>query len=45
VNCSTAVAKNPYLYFSFRGASPGDKFTVSWVDTKGESNSLETILS
>ena len=45
VNCSTAVAKNPYFYFSFRGASPGDKFTVSWVDTKGESNSLETILA
>ncbi len=45
VNCSTAVAKNPYFYFSFRGASPGDKFTVSWVDSKGESNTLETILS
>ena len=45
VNCSTAVAKNPYFYFSFKGASPGDIFTVSWVDNKGESNTLETILS
>ena len=44
-NCSTAVARNPYFNFSFTGASPGDKFTVNWVDNRGESDSLETILS
>ena len=44
-DCSTAVAKNPYFNFNFMGARPGDKFTVSWVDSKGESDSLETILS
>jgi sulfur-oxidizing protein SoxZ len=44
-NCSTAIARNPYFNFSFRGASPGDKFTVSWVDNRGETDSLETILS
>ena len=44
-DCSTAVAKNPYFNFSFTGASPGDKFTVNWVDSRGESDSLETILS
>ena len=44
-NCSTAVAKNPYFHFSFRGARPGDKFTVTWVDNKGETDSLETRLS
>ena len=44
-NCSTAVAKNPYFNFSFRGASPGDKFSVSWVDTRGETDSLDVILS
>lgn len=43
-DCSTAVAKNPYFNFSFTGARPGDKFTVSWVDNRGESDSLETIL-
>jgi sulfur-oxidizing protein SoxZ len=45
VNCSTAVARNPYFNFSFSGAGPGDKFTVSWVDNRGETDSLETILS
>jgi sulfur-oxidizing protein SoxZ len=44
-NCSTAVAKNPYFTFSFKGASPGDTFSVSWVDNRGETGSLQTILS
>lgn len=43
-NCGTAVARNPSINFSFRGAKPGDTFTVSWVDNKGESDSFETIL-
>jgi sulfur-oxidizing protein SoxZ len=40
-DCSTAVAKNPYFDFSFEGVRPGDRFSVSWVDTEGESDSLE----
>ena len=44
-NCSTAVARNPYFNFSFTGARPGDKFTVNRVDNRGETDSLETILS
>ncbi len=44
VNCSTAVARDPYFSFSFKGARPGDKFTVSWVDNKGESDSIEKVL-
>jgi sulfur-oxidizing protein SoxZ len=44
VNCSTAVARDPFFSFSFKGASPGDKFTVAWVDNKGESDSIEKIL-
>jgi sulfur-oxidizing protein SoxZ len=43
-HCSTAVAKNPYLQFSFEGASAGDRFSVAWVDTRGETDSLETAL-
>jgi sulfur-oxidizing protein SoxZ len=43
-NCSTAVARNPHFNFSFSGAGPGDTFTVSWVDTRGESDSLDTVL-
>lgn len=44
VHCSTAVAKNPYLDFSFQEARAGDRFSVEWVDTRGETDSLETVL-
>jgi thiosulfate oxidation carrier complex protein SoxZ len=43
-SCSTAVSRNPTFNFSFRGAKPGDRFEVSWVDTRGETGSLEKIL-
>lgn len=43
-NCSTAVSRNPTFSFSFSGAEPGDRFEVSWVDTRGEADSLEKIL-
>ena len=35
-----AVAKDPYVKFSFKGAQKGDDVTVSWVDNKGQSDSL-----
>ena len=41
---SQAVSKNPFLNFRIRGAKPGDKVTVSWVDDKHESASIETTL-
>jgi sulfur-oxidizing protein SoxZ len=43
-NFSTAVSKNPYINFSFRGAKAGDTLKVSWVDTLGDSDELETML-
>lgn len=44
-NFSTAVSKNPYINFSFRGAKAGDTLKVSWVDNRGGSDELETVLS
>lgn len=44
IHCSTAVAKNPYFEFSFDGARANDRFSVEWVDTRGETDSLETVL-
>jgi sulfur-oxidizing protein SoxZ len=35
-----AVAKDPYVKFSFKGGQKGDDLTVSWVDNKGQSDSL-----
>ena len=35
-----AVSKDPYVKFAFKGAKKGDDLKVSWVDNKGESDSL-----
>ena len=40
-----AVSKNPFLQFNVKGAKVGDKFTVSWVDNKGEKRSDEAVVS
>lgn len=44
-DCSTAVSRDPFFAFSFKGAKAGDVFTVSWVDTEGETASLEKVLA
>lgn len=43
-NFSTAVSRNPYFSFSFKGANAGDTLKASWVDNKGESDELEITL-
>jgi sulfur-oxidizing protein SoxZ len=35
-NFGRAVSKNPYVAFSFKGASKGDTLDLSWVDNTGE---------
>lgn len=34
----TAVSKDPYVRFSFRGAAKGDEIKVSWTDNTGASD-------
>ena len=34
-----SIARNPYLAFRFKGARIGDKITLTWTDTAGESRS------
>jgi sulfur-oxidizing protein SoxZ len=34
----TAIAKDPYVKFSFKGAAKGNEMKVSWIDNKGESD-------
>lgn len=43
-NFSTAISKNPYFSFSFRGAKAGDTLKVRWVDNLGASEEFETAL-
>ena len=35
----TAVSKNPFLSFKFKGGAKGDKITVSWTDSRGDTRS------
>jgi sulfur-oxidizing protein SoxZ len=34
----TAVSKDPYVKFSFKGGHKGDDLKVSWIDNKGETD-------
>jgi sulfur-oxidizing protein SoxZ len=40
----SGVSKNPYMGFKVKGAKAGDKVVVSWVDTKGDTNSAEATI-
>ena len=41
----TAVSKNPYLAFKFKGGAKGEKVTVSWKDNKGDSRTDEAVIA
>ena len=40
-----AVAKNPFLQFTVKGAKAGDKIAVTWVDNKGDKRTDEATVS
>lgn len=40
-----AVSKNPFLAFKFKGAAKGDKVSVTWLDTAGETRTDEAVIS
>ena len=40
-----AVAKNPFLQFTVKGAKAGDKIAVSWIDNKGDKRTDEATVS
>ncbi len=42
---STAVSRNPYLVFRFKGGKPGDRVSVSWIDNLGQSDVAEAYLA
>lgn len=41
----TAIAKNPFLEFNFKGAKKGDKIQVTWTDNKGEKRTDEATIN
>ena len=40
-----AVAKNPFLQFTVKGAKVGDKIGVTWKDNKGDTRTDEAVVS
>lgn len=40
-----AVAKNPFLQFTIKGAKAGDKVAITWKDNRGESRTDEATVS
>ncbi|MGH6638975.1 MAG: thiosulfate oxidation carrier complex protein SoxZ [Polaromonas sp.] len=41
----TAVSKNPFVQFSFKGGKAGDKIVVSWTDNHGDKRSDEAVIA
>ena len=41
----TAVSKNPFLSFKFKGGAKGDKITVSWTDSRGDTRTDVTAIA
>src|SRR5689334_25407827 len=40
-----AVAKNPFLQFTVKGAKAGDKVGISWKDNRGETRTDEATVA
>jgi sulfur-oxidizing protein SoxZ len=40
-NFGPSVSKDPFLSFKFKGAVAGDKVSVTWIDTAGDTRTDE----
>ena len=38
---SSAISKNPYLSFRYKGGVKGDMVSISWIDNEGKTASAE----
>jgi sulfur-oxidizing protein SoxZ len=41
----TAISKNPYLVFRFKGGVAGEKISVNWIDNTGDKRTDEAEIS
>jgi len=41
----TAVSKNPFLEFNFKGGQKGDKIQITWTDNKGDKRTDEAAIN
>jgi sulfur-oxidizing protein SoxZ len=42
---SQAISRNPVFSFRIKGGAKGDKVEVSWLDNKGETNTIESVVA
>jgi sulfur-oxidizing protein SoxZ len=45
IHMGPSVSKNPYLQFTLRGAKPGDRIGIAWVDNRGQRRSDEALVT
>ena len=41
----TAVSKNPFVQFAFKGGKAGDKVVISWTDNRGDKRSDDAVIA
>jgi sulfur-oxidizing protein SoxZ len=41
----TAVSKNPFLSFKFKGGAKGDRIAISWMDNRGDKRADEAVIA
>jgi sulfur-oxidizing protein SoxZ len=41
----TSVSKDPFLSFKFKGGAKGDKVSITWTDSKGDSRTDEAVIA
>ncbi len=44
-NFGPSVSKDPFLSFKFKGGAAGDKVSITWVDTAGDSRTDEASIT
>ena len=42
---SQAIARDPFVGIRVRGAKPGDKVALAWVDNRGTRDNVETVVA
>ena len=41
----TAVSKNPFVQFNFKGGKAGEKVILNWIDNHGDKRSDEAVIA
>ena len=41
----TAISKNPFIQFSFKGGKAGDKIALTWIDNHGDKRTDEAVIA